>query len=868
MADLRGDIAAFIRRPWFWCRDKQLPRILVTGCDAIEVAEEMAAPFTDYLPTALVRESGHGSVPALVAALAGPQGQLGKPVGGSFLPAPRFPLAQFVLWAREQKATPVPEVKNWPPDPQSHEGFQTFKERLNDWRRKTSGEGGRWRLAADFFIGRAALTWVPLGTLVSWLAAGPSDLVGVLPWLLGLLVALAGIIAQGLGSIRGSFFYGWFRRQPFVRRKRWERLAWYALRLANATDDDIEKLLVHALCEDLRQAYQKWPIPWPSWGRGLYCLLRIEVNDVKGVNARFLRLLEDTCEETGLPVPMVVLAAVPDELAGPWTSARTAELGGLRGNVRKWRSEQLRRRAPLRLVVRAGEHGSPPDPPYRLKPWRHQARAFGYWGVVLLVVPGLVVWFAVNNLSDRAAHCGGLAYVERIGDECVGVVNAPEAAPADLFARQIDALVKKIDKNNAYAVESGRYVSLVLFGEYSIKKLSDDDSRFASAVSELTAAEEYQRDISSTPRLRILIANAGDDYRQGRRAAELISELAGRDPHVVGVVGLARSVEGVEQAVRQFDTAKIPAVATTATADHLGIIDRNPSPYYFHVSPTNFREATLAARFAHRTLLAQEETASAVIVQDGTREDIYTSNLAEDFATALRTEHITVGPPVPYGASRDGMSTAVAKACERDADIFMYAGRAPEFVDFLRALEGSSECGAGVLKVLAGDDVIKVVADHSVEIAAMKQVEVHYAALASREMWRGIAHPTGFISGLLAGRHANVVDDSLILTYDALDVIYRAADKAYRPGDQLPSRGDVLYRLSKTSDESAWGGSGGVIDFGGKERHDPMDKAISIMKVEGGSSVSMIRCGAMDASERSPNDPRCAHLPDAPENTP
>lgn len=141
VADLRGDIAAFIRRPWFWCRDKQLPRILVTGCDAIEVAEEMAAPFTDYLPTALVRESGHGSVPALVAALAGPQGQLGKPVGGSFLPAPRFPLAQFVLWAREQKATPVPEVKNWPPDPQSHEGAHLpHRARLRPRRRPLEGQ--------------------------------------------------------------------------------------------------------------------------------------------------------------------------------------------------------------------------------------------------------------------------------------------------------------------------------------------------------------------------------------------------------------------------------------------------------------------------------------------------------------------------------------------------------------------------------------------------------------------------------------------------------------------------------------------------------------------------------------------------------
>lgn len=865
-------MAAFIRRPWFWCRDKQLPRILVTGGDAIEAAEKLAAPFTDYLPTALVCESKHGSVAALVAALAGPQGQLGKPVSGSFLPAPRFPLAQFVLWAREQKTTPAPDVKNWPPDPQSHEGFQTFKERLNRWRRKPFGEGGRWKLAADFFIGRAALTWVPLGTLVSWLAAGPSDLVGVLPWALGLLVAVAGVIAQGFGSIRGSFFYGWFRRQPFVRRKRWEPLAWYALRLANATDDDIEKLLVHALCEDLRQAYRKWPIPWPSWGRGLYCLLRIEVNDADGVNARFLRLLEDTCEETGLPAPMVVLAAVPDELAGPWTSASPMELDKLMGNARKWRREQLRRRAPLRLVVRAGEYGPLPDPPYRLKPWRHQARAFGYWGVVLLVVPGLVVGFAVRNLIDRAKRCGGLMYVERIGEECVGVVNALEAAPPGLFDPEINGLVKKVDENNADAVKSGRYVTVVLFGEYSIKEPLGDDSRFASAVSELTAAEEYQRGRLNEPRLRILIANAGDNYRQGRRAAELVSELAERDPHVVGVVGLARSVDGVEQAVLQFNTAKIPAVATTATADHLGVVDGIPSPYYFHVGPTNFREATLAARFTRNTLHAR----SVAIVQDRTPGDTYTNDLADDFKKAFKSEHIKVRSRVWYGP-QGSMSTAVGTVCERDVDILMYAGRASEFMNFLALLQGSKGCypdKLSKLRVLAGDDVIKVVTDHGKEITEMDRLKVYYVALASREMWReSKAHParskdklrpTGFISGLLAGAHKDAVDDNLILTRDALDVIYLAAEKAYRPATQLPGRGDVLYWLSKT----VWNGSSGVINFSGKGRHDPADKAISIMEVKDGLSVLSIHCGALDDFERPSRDPHCAGLRDAPEDTP
>ncbi len=870
MADLQGDLAKLLRRPWFWLRDRQLPFILVTGGGAADMVDDLSAPFADVLPSALVRESEHDSVRSLVAALAGPQGQLGRPVAGSFLPAPRFPLAQFVLWACEQRDLPEHEGRPWPPDPQSHEGLQVFKQRLQDRNRRSSGQGERLRLAVDFFIGRAAVTWVPLGTLAVWLAAGPSDLVGVLPWLVGFAVTVLGVFFQGWASIRGWFFYGWFRRQPVMPRRVWERPAAYALRLAGASDSDIERLLVLALCRDLRQAYQKWAIPWPSWGRGLYCLLAMRVGAADGVNARFLRLLEELCEETGLPVPMVVLAAVPGELADGRSTVPLAELGRLKGGVRAWRRAQRRRRPPLRLLIRAGAYDVPLHQTDGLRRWRSQARALGYWSVVLLGLPGLVAWFAATNLADRAAHCGGLAYAERVGDECVGVLNASDPVPDDLFDGPIHDLMAKIDTNNAYAVRSGRYVDIVLFSEYSITMHSHEDTRLDAVISELIAAESYQRSVSSNPRVRILIANAGDDFRQGKRAAELVTELTDDDPHIMGVAGLSRSLSGGKAAVRQFDTAKIPTVATTATADDYGMVGGVPSPYYFHVSPTNFRQATLAARFASDTLLAGVEKASAAIVQDGTSDDDYTNNLGADFAEALKARHIAVGRPIPYGASQEGITSAADEACSRNADVIMYAGRSFEFMSFLSALEGNPKCAGGV-KVLAGDDVTKIVADHAAEIAAKGRLEVYYAALASRQVWQGVAlQPTGFVSRLLRGGHPEATDDNLLLTYDALDVLYRAADKAYRPGDRLPSRGDVLYRLFRTTGGSAWAGSSGVIDFGVKERHDPVNKAISIMKVTPpeASPALMVRCGSLAAGEPRSTDPRCAGLPDAPPAAP
>ncbi|WP_343953942.1 ABC transporter substrate-binding protein, partial [Nonomuraea longicatena] len=587
MAELRDVIAKLIRRPAFWRADPPLPMVVVTGENAFDVAAWLAAPFEDGVPNATLREGAHQTVFDLVDRLAGEEdGRLGRPVGGSFLPPPRFPLVQFVLWARRQ--------------PAAH-GDRETKNQLKDWRRSKYGGDRGVKTAADFVI-RAATTWVPVGTLAIWWAGGSADVVGALPWLFGALVALFGTAAQGALSIRGSMFTGAFRRMPVVRRKSLERLHLYTQRVRDATPEQAEQLLVNALCQDLRDAYKKWLIPWPSWGRGLYCLLVLEIDRPDGVNARFLRLLENSAHDAGLFPPMLVLAAGPGaDVPAPERPA-PVPLDEFPEELARWRAVARLRVPRLRLALASG--GPPSTQSYRFGRLGSQSRAVGYWLVIvaLILVPAAgVAW----SSQERMASCGGLAWVERETDECVGVVNAGHRTPPNLFIPEIQNLVDRIDANNAYAVDSGKYVSVVVLGEYSIRKSAENDTRLAGVLSELTAAEEYQRATSSTPRVRVLLANAGNEYLHARRAAQLVTELAEADPFVMGVVGFGRSVAGVRQAVEVLHSAKIPMMATTPTADRLGYVGQedHASPYYFHVGPTNYREAELGARFIKRRLL-------------------------------------------------------------------------------------------------------------------------------------------------------------------------------------------------------------------------------------------------------------------------
>ncbi|MEU4227416.1 ABC transporter substrate-binding protein [Nonomuraea sp. NPDC026600] len=875
MADLRSVVEGLIRRPAFWRADPPLPTVFVTGPAALDAAEMLAKPFVGSVPYAHVKEGAHQSIQALVEELAGEQGELGKPVGGSLLPPPRFPLAQFVLWARKQRYLPPPggdpdDPESWLPAPGTHTGYRMFKERLKEWQRSSRDTDRGRRTSADF-LARAATTWVPVGTLAVWWFNGPADLVGLAPWVLGLVVAALGTTGQAFFSIRGTLFTGWLRKQPYERRKRFDRPAPYALRLANADDEEIKRLLVHALMRDLREAYKKWIIPWPSWGRGQYALLLIEVADPAGINAEFLQLLEETTKKTGMLPPMVVLAAVPSVPPGPPTESE--ELDELAKAVGRWRAAARLRVPDLRIGVHATAVPAAGEYPQVLP---RRKRALGYWTAIglLLVLPfALVFWVQ----RDRAAHCGGLEWAERIGTECVGVVNAIGDTPDGLLVDDVKELVKKIDANNAYAIGSGRYVSVVVFGEYSITKTEANDTRLAAAVSELEAVEEQQRTASTTPRLRVLIANAGDNFLHGRRAAQLVTELAARDPHVMGVIGLPRSVEGVSQAIEELHLAKIPMVSSTATADRLGYVGDSadakqsgqPSPYYFQVGPTNFREATLGARFARKMLLPHVAKPVAVIVRDASTTDQYTTNLADDFVTALKAQGITVKELKDYSVESGGIQEAAVGACGLKPDVFLYAGRASEFLGFLSSVEGS---GCKEAKVIAGDDVVKAMSDHGGEIGQLKQMEVYYLALAPRAVWKeSSTKQTAFISSLLAGAHAKSSDDNLILTFDAANLLYQAASTAYRAGAQeggdLPSRGDILYRLTRR----VWNGSSGKIDFGAADLHTPVGKAVSIMKVDverAGRPKPVVRCGSLDATEAPPKNTVCDGLPDTADSPP
>jgi hypothetical protein len=99
------------------------------------------------------------------------------------------------------------------------------------------------------------------------------------------------------------------------------------------------------------------------------------------------------------------------------------------------------------------------------------------------------------------------------------------------------------------------------------------------------------------PVFKVIVANGGSEMQDAVPVARQIIALAARDPSLLGVVGLDRSIAQVKQAIELFNASGIPVVATTLSADGIGGSYPHYDRYYFQLSSTNSAEANLILKY-------------------------------------------------------------------------------------------------------------------------------------------------------------------------------------------------------------------------------------------------------------------------------
>ena len=221
-----------------------------------------------------------------------------------------------------------------------------------------------------------------------------------------------------------------------------------------------------------------------------------------------------------------------------------------------------------------------------------------------------------------------------------------------IVARQpyITIIVVTMLTGDPTSIDLGR---AVLQGAYMIQR----------EVNACSLAVKSCQTLPNGEKVRLLIANVGDQSMFATEVANEIIQFAQADKTFVGVMGWPSSTDSTKEAIDILTQHGIPMVSPTATSDDLS--PPVSTPFLFRVCPTNRDNALVAAQYAKSVLNAQ----SAAVFFDPSFS--YSKNLAEDFLQSFSGN--THALSYTRGDSKS-LSKSLGSALQFNPDLIYFAG--------------------------------------------------------------------------------------------------------------------------------------------------------------------------------------------------
>jgi hypothetical protein len=303
----------------------------------------------------------------------------------------------------------------------------------------------------------------------------------------------------------------------------------------------------------------------------------------------------------------------------------------------------------------------------------------------------------------------------------------PQQALQDERLRFDQQQVFKLNQQADQAAENDRTeFSLVYFAGITAGPEENYDSGQAEELEGLMVAQELAlRGSGSDPVFKVIIANGGSKMQDAVPVAQMIIALAARDPGLLGVVGLDRSIQQVKNAIGLFNASRIPVVATTLSADGIGGTYPRNDPYYFQLASSNSSEAELILRYIQEVVpkyfgqprqqynSAGQSQAQKILIYlpSANPDDLFTTTLVADLK---RTAPLVKGVPTPQVTQQLGSQLCGASTVD------IYAGRhdrpttgnsqVDDFSHFLWIIQNTCP-SSGEPFIIADDGVSRFIAD-------------------------------------------------------------------------------------------------------------------------------------------------------------
>lgn len=611
-------------------------------------------------------------------------------------------------------------------------------ELLRQWTGRTAENGEALNRAVDAFIpnlvtrlGLGLVAWVGSKAGFRWLGKRVPGLARESKWFMR---------GQNFALPNHSIeFLGFAERLTVGRRE-------------SENTEQIKLLLVHAFLEDLRIAYRRRRRFLPrraGWRRTAYIPVLLDGVTKDNGGWELLELINDVRNETGELDPLLVIAASSVQPAlsqrlgtTPVAPEETAEA------LTTWREELPRKRQMLapdaRYLMIKLPFPSPDKrkwkgtPVFQAAPVRWLARSRRLEAIiaavaVVLLLPGFVT---VRNhieancsIVGSAVSPGVSTRLMDVGDnvECVGYSdNSSQVFGSNERLRwtQRAVFAQNEEAERLHEADSSRpFVSLLYFSSLTHKDTNPDaDHSRAEELEGILLKQRQQNGRSpSEPLLRVIIANGGAMMKRAPDVLrDMLTPLLERDPSIIGVIGLDRSVAETREVITELGALGVPTIGTTLTEASLA----GSSAMYFQLIPGNARQADLVRRYA------QHVGATKVTIyhpQLG-QSDIYLTDLVGTLAKELATAGVHQ-QDVQWSRSPQELASMCGE--DHSSELVFFAGREEDFGQFLRAIGKDCYDKNRLPRIVADDAIIRFIAQKASRVHdSLAGMRVSYVSMA------------------------------------------------------------------------------------------------------------------------------------------
>ncbi|MFF0740379.1 amino acid ABC transporter substrate-binding protein [Streptomyces sp. NPDC004111] len=300
-------------------------------------------------------------------------------------------------------------------------------------------------------------------------------------------------------------------------------------------------------------------------------------------------------------------------------------------------------------------------------------RALTVLFVVAVVTLAGVYGPSLVNPPDRCADG-----VDRSDGECIGI----DGSGYDFGTPEIQKVARAIaNENNRIVQQKQPYVTVAMM----LPLNPDNEGERKQLRSELQGAylAQYRANREEkAPRLRLVLANPGKDYRQQAKVVDRLARMADdTTDNLRAVTGFNLSLSDTREAIKRLTLdLRIPVLVSRASADEL--IPQSPqgdavrSTGLARIIPANGAQAAALASF-HGDL----KDAETVLVRDIRPKDIYVESLARAFSRkepgppgAKDQEFQSPGVNDPGDTAND-FSLIGHNICQSPARVVYFAGR-------------------------------------------------------------------------------------------------------------------------------------------------------------------------------------------------